>query len=662
LVTGALFGNKVSPAGIDIPAIHSLAGRIFLGAAGVLLVAASVVKVGAPTDIDNVEERQLTGDQRRQLIAKVRKQRIVNGLDRSLGQAAEMTLGLRDSSDLVSLEYLTTPAGMWAPSDIIEAYQDAEGQLVILGDPGAGKTTQALLLMRHLLDKASADPKQPVPELFVLASWAKTPDVALIDWLAAETRRRHGYPLAHAKALLTGHQIVPVLDGLDEVTPNHRPQCVEAINTFLAGHRLGPLVVCSRAARYRDLDHRLNIGAAVCVQPPDAEQVDHYLHAAGPSWDPVRRHLPEDEDLQRLLSTPLMLAVAVLAYQHDDPTELTQQSTGHRHLWSRYLTEMTTPNPVGSARPYNEQQVRRWLGWLAREMQAGGQSELWLHEWIGTRSFQWKVRLAIGIAILLLLTMTTAALTLALGFEFGFPLAVGLASALTGPLTADPVPQIRAKHFDWASGLIVGLVTGLISGLVFGRDLGLFGGLAAALIVGLGGLLGAGLIDPADRDQLQLEVPSDGYVQSARVGLGVGLAGGLIAGLSVGLLAGLAVGLGVGLVLGLGTGLGAGVSLGLTFGLGSAVFHLSWRRFYLRRRDLGPRRWPAFLAWCADRLLLFSTGPSYQWIHIELRDHLANGFSAAASTQERVAGHGSRRSRRGGSRRPRPRRRRLGWW
>ncbi|HEX3426785.1 MAG TPA: hypothetical protein VHT30_11675 [Acidimicrobiales bacterium] len=157
------------------------------------------------------------------------------------------------------------------------------------------------------------------------------------------------------------------------------------------------------------------------------------------------------------------------------------------------------------------------------------------------------------------------------------------------------------------------MAAGLALGLIVGLGAGLDGGLAVT--DGLACGLACGLIEEPGRDQLRASGPTDGYINSARIGLASGLAGGLVGGL----------------VYGLTLGLAGGLFFGGIFGLGAPVFHWSWRWFWLRRRDWGPYRWPAFLAWCNDHLYLQSTGPAYQWLHLELRDHLADSFDQTAA-------------------------------
>ncbi len=55
---------------------------------------------------------------------------------------------------------------------ILDAYDEAEGELLVLGAPGAGKSTLLLDLAQQLVSRAIADPTQPLPVILRLSSWA----------------------------------------------------------------------------------------------------------------------------------------------------------------------------------------------------------------------------------------------------------------------------------------------------------------------------------------------------------------------------------------------------------------------------------------------------------------------------------------------------------
>src|SRR5205814_6703320 len=122
---------------------------------------------------------------------------------------------------------------------------------------------------------------------------------------------------------------------------------------------------------------------------------------------------------------------AVLAYQGDDPMELCaidHPDTEPNRLWSRYIMTVTSreyaPTTTTSEGPprYSEAQVRRWLGWLAKEMVSRNETELLLHEWSGPPRWQKGVKVALGLVV---------ALTYGLAYALTYGLRAGLAGGLT---------------------------------------------------------------------------------------------------------------------------------------------------------------------------------------------------------------------------------------
>ena len=91
-------------------------------------------------------------------------------------------------------------------------------------------------LARDLLQRAAQDPEQPIPVVFPLSSWAaqRRP---LGDWLVDELQQRYDVPRTIGQAWVDADQVLPLLDGLDEVQAEHRAACVERDQYLSAGPR-----------------------------------------------------------------------------------------------------------------------------------------------------------------------------------------------------------------------------------------------------------------------------------------------------------------------------------------------------------------------------------------------------------------------------------------
>jgi predicted NACHT family NTPase len=159
--------------------------------------------------------------------------------------------------------------------------------LLIVGRPGAGKSTQLLHILEKLLEEAEDDPSPPVPVLLPLsaADWAIRRSIGeALAWMASEIALRYGVPEKQASAWLTAAEspLVVLLDGLDEITDTgDRNACVQMLSRLRSDYTFC-MVVASRKAEYFQLRSRLNFGLAVEILPLTADQVDQYLTEAGP--------------------------------------------------------------------------------------------------------------------------------------------------------------------------------------------------------------------------------------------------------------------------------------------------------------------------------------------------------------------------------------------
>jgi len=173
--------------------------------------------------------------------------------------------------------------------------------LLILGEPGSGKTTMLLQLAKETIPLAEQDPAKPIPIVLNLSTWA-TERLSLAEWLVLELRTKYSIPKKVAQTWVEDSQSLLLLDGLDEVAQAHRNDCVEVINAF---EQKTPLVVCSRLADYEALSQKLNLDGAVYLRPLTVEQIEDYLDEIGHEFESVRQMYQRDATFQKLVQSPL---------------------------------------------------------------------------------------------------------------------------------------------------------------------------------------------------------------------------------------------------------------------------------------------------------------------------------------------------------------------
>jgi serine/threonine protein kinase len=365
-----------------------------------------------PSHLDTVSH--IPDPNRSRLLAKVRAFWIDGVLERSLFKKAPIALRLQEHPEalanpwhLVTQEPDHLPGATTEEVRISEWYDKAGGELLILGAPGSGKTTLLLELTRDLLSRAEMDTNFPLPVIFHLSSWAQHRQ-PLALWLIEELQDKYQVPLQLARTWIETDQILPLLDGLDEVMPTCRAACIDTINLYRREHGLLPLVLCSRSTDYFALGKRIALQKALVVQALTPEQVDTFLARAGAKLAHVRLALRNDPILQDLITTPLMVSLLTQAYQDRPIQDLLSEQTHEaqkRRLLDTYVKRALAYR--GGHHAASPQHVVRSLHWLARQLKRRSQTVFYLEhlqpDWLNDGwSQQWYQLLAVNLPAILM--------------------------------------------------------------------------------------------------------------------------------------------------------------------------------------------------------------------------------------------------------------------
>lgn len=321
----------------------------------------------------------LTPQQKRnrsRMLDKVEQFWVKDVLEQSLYQVARIELGLEQASGQVHHPWESIvqrgnqpPILLPAGKPMIEVFDDFHGELLILGMPGAGKTTMLLELTRDLIFRARNDDSYPIPVVFNLSTWTGKQQ-PLEKWLIEELNQRYGVNHRIAQEWVKTDAILPLLDGLDEVVTNLRSICVDFINEYRCERGFIPMTVCSRMEDYTSLTQKLKLENAIILQVLTKEQVDKYLKLE--PFKNVQVLLQDEEALRSIIDTPLMLSIVVMTYK--DTFKIKRQIANslidqRRWLFDNYIAAMF----VRSSRSnggllFAQQQTLIWLSWLAKQM------------------------------------------------------------------------------------------------------------------------------------------------------------------------------------------------------------------------------------------------------------------------------------------------------
>lgn len=440
------------------------------------------------------------------LLDKVKKFWIEKFLKESLHGLVQLELGKMMWGDVVDppwkgvVELPGQENRELHPGEKIIDIFDKEGKsLLILGEPGSGKTITLIGLAESLSARAVADPQQPVPVIFNLSTWGDD-HPSLENWLVEELGTKYQVSKETSPEWLKKNRLVLLLDGLDEIKATSRAACIDAINTFQKEKGVAGIAVCSRVTEYTALPVRLHFSAAVCLQPLSIEQVEQHLAQAGPQLSSLRDMLTKDKSLMTLAQSPLVLNLMSVTYKNALPGSITLDQAATpgerlRNLMEKYVDRMFERM---SEQPYRPNQVMTALSWLARQMTKHSQTVFLIETlqptWLSSRREEWIYWIG---------TRLTGGVILAFFYTGWFVIMMGeppLSLRIDTP--SDYAVVLALSIYFFAA---VGLCAGMIDGKEFPKSLKTGGSikkslalLVQAIVYGLAGVsvmvaLGLGL-------------------------------------------------------------------------------------------------------------------------------------------------------------------------
>ncbi|AFZ12118.1 hypothetical protein Cri9333_1217 [Crinalium epipsammum PCC 9333] len=392
--------------------------------------------------------KQASDKNREQLIQKV-KLEVKQRLDGCLHTAIQISLQRNQPQQVQRLSDVDVKIGrrstyrLSPDISITQVFDDTAGRLLILGALGTGKTTTLLELAKDLIIRAENNHQYPLPVLFNLSDW-KDDNQAIADWLVNQLHFKYGIKVLIGNQWIEQQQILPLLDGLDELELSQQERCIHAINQLL--QRYNPpkyIVVCTRLEAYKNYKTWLRLNGAVYLRPLNELQIQEYLLSSRSRelWE----NLKTERELLALAKIPVMLCMMTFAYEDilmHSWKRLNSRSDRTVYLLNAYIRRMLTRNISSSwyrrGKQPSSDQTRRWLTWLAQKMQQQNQIEFavesmhasWLLTPIQKKKYNLGIRLSFGIIVTLI--------------------SVLLAKIISG----------------WITAIIIGLIAGIIAGFV----------------------------------------------------------------------------------------------------------------------------------------------------------------------------------------------------
>ncbi|MDD5393676.1 MAG: NACHT domain-containing protein [Thiothrix sp.] len=154
--------------------------------------------------------------------------------------------------------------------DVIAAFNEHK-QLVILGEPGAGKTFSLWRIAADYAQKALEQPGQILPVVIPLNRW-DSPNLTLHDFVLEQL----GDLASYFAELYQSKRLLPLFDALNEIPFDQREEKLPQVRAWLERYPTDSVLLTCRLRDYRgpleqDLDR-------LTIEPLDPPRIHDFLH------------------------------------------------------------------------------------------------------------------------------------------------------------------------------------------------------------------------------------------------------------------------------------------------------------------------------------------------------------------------------------------------
>jgi hypothetical protein len=264
---------------------------------------------------------------------------------------------------------------------IQQIFDEFRREMLILGNPGMGKTTLMYELAIALIAIVEKDLTKAIPLVFNLSSWANFESAKnnnhensrIFNWLIAEIGK-YGITPKYAEELIRQKHICLLLDGLDEVNYERREECLTEINNLQQTYRLQIAISCRQTAYdlLKNQNKKLALFGAIELMPISENAITEFLQQQ--QLVELENAFRSSSILNELLTTPLWLNIAIAAFanQSDKLTYLDDLNHAKSMLlagYERYLLlekKVIEDRKIGGE--YRVEDIQKWIYWLAEVM------------------------------------------------------------------------------------------------------------------------------------------------------------------------------------------------------------------------------------------------------------------------------------------------------
>lgn len=272
-------------------------------------------------------------------------------------------------------------------SSFAHAFEALDQRVLLLGEPGAGKTITLLHMARDAVVRRTQDRHAPLPLYAIIPFWDAYQHADWLPWLQSQSLNK----LPTLVDDYTQGRLLLVLDGLDELG-NSRPIDPNDLKQGTFDPRLrfmeqlpanNAVVVSCRIKDYHDIGQAIKLRGAITLQKLSTAQIEGFLAKMPPLLEAIQ----SDDRLREMVENPLLLSLFAAGYRDSSEAELRAladlaHSPGdlrdkifERYVQERYEHEARKYRLRGEQPPYSLAEVYERLGYVA-VMNAASNSQL----------------------------------------------------------------------------------------------------------------------------------------------------------------------------------------------------------------------------------------------------------------------------------------------
>ncbi len=324
--------------------------------------------------VTTLEKELATGTKDFDTIRDYLKRRYNNRLDQKLAKRQPVNLRRIPSTEGTSQERAATFVAYNSEEiggTMADIFREGRGRLLLLGAPGAGKTTLMIQLVLELLDSE----QDSMPVLLNLATWSWG-FISLETWLKEILPAELGVSNRYASEIIQQNRLILLFDGFDEIKEDERESCIAAIKRY-SEDSTRQYAISSRIEEYKQIAKDAPVESQIEVGPLSLDQLQKELQRL---WsDPVNPErgarllwnaIQENELLQKVVETPFYFnALQILFSGSNTWAELQITADSVEEMQDQITARFVQYELDGAREKYPSKKSSNWLSFLASGME-----------------------------------------------------------------------------------------------------------------------------------------------------------------------------------------------------------------------------------------------------------------------------------------------------